>query len=255
MDESKLRIVPIKTRAKELPQPKEMAKRGIKHPFSCMIVGSSGSGKTTVGANMLRNKKMFYKYFHKVYLFSQTAGMDPTLQALKIPKEQIISKDMLENLENLVKNCEFDMEESGGKIQNTDRVCVIFEDATAMPKKFLNSEAMLKCFCQNRHLNMSSIFIVHKYKAMPRTCRLQANHIFFFPGTNSEKKALMENVNSPRYPSKKEFELMLDEAFRPEKNNIKPFLHANMKAKLEERFRKSFDSILDYDNGLTKRPL
>ena len=45
-----------------------------KAPFSLMISGRSGSGKTNVLINILTNKDLLKDYFHYIVVFSPTAG-------------------------------------------------------------------------------------------------------------------------------------------------------------------------------------
>ena len=51
-------------------------KEGImpRFPFSFMISGRSGSGKTNVLINMLTNEHLLKNYFHQTVVFSPTAG-------------------------------------------------------------------------------------------------------------------------------------------------------------------------------------
>ena len=107
----------------------------------------------------------------------------------------------------------------------------------------MNSSAFLQAFVQNRHLNMSCIAVCHKYNALVRTARLNCNHAMLFPCTGSEKK-ILQDEHSTYLIEGKAFDRMLNEAFTPEKDMPRPFLHINGKSPIEQRFRKSFSYVL-----------
>ena len=100
---SKYDIVPIETDKNNIPQ-KAASKKNImpKFPFSCVISGRSGSGKTQLLLNMLTRDDLLGNYFHKILIFSPTAGeLDDTYNSLKIPKENFIKKFDSSILENI----------------------------------------------------------------------------------------------------------------------------------------------------------
>ena len=94
---SKYDIVPIETSKNNIPQ-KKASKDGVmpNYPFSCVISGRSGSGKTQLLLNMLTRKDLLGDYFHKILVFSPTAGeLDDTYDSLKLPKEKQLMKEWL----------------------------------------------------------------------------------------------------------------------------------------------------------------
>ena len=233
-------IKPFKVKAKKIKNPQTAEKLGIKHPFSMGIFGCSGSGKTVMCCNLFTNKQLFNRYFDKVFLFTPTGGADDTFKKLGLPKERIITDNMIENLENVIEEQKLEVERKG--IDKAQKVCVVLEDLTSM-KKFMNSKAFLQAFVQNRHLNISTIAVCHKFVALNRTARLQCNHCIVFPCNTSEQEAIQKEFGTPNF-DKVQFKDMLAEAFRPEDGMVKPFLHINNKADIPERFRKSFKKVL-----------
>ena len=63
--------IPQRTAAKDQVMPR--------FPFSMMITGSSGSGKTNLIINIMTDPELYGKYFHRIAIFSPTAGFDWTL--------------------------------------------------------------------------------------------------------------------------------------------------------------------------------
>ena len=103
---NKYDIVPIETEKTNIPQ-KAASKLNIlpKFPFSCCISGRSGSGKTQLLLNILTRDDLMGNYFHKILVFSPTAGdLDDTYASLKIPKENFIKKFDSSILETILNN-------------------------------------------------------------------------------------------------------------------------------------------------------
>ena len=84
-------------------------KQGIlpKFPFSFMISGRSGSGKSNLMLNILSRKEFLKGYFHYLCVFSPTAGkFDDMYNVLNLPPENFkneFSEDDLEKLKGLFK--------------------------------------------------------------------------------------------------------------------------------------------------------
>lgn len=238
-----LQIKPLPTKALEHKSPPLMSKIGIKHPFSMCVVGCSGSGKTVFTCTLLLNKKMFYKFFNEVYLITPTGSADDTFELLGLPKNNIITENFEDRLKKIIEKQEGEVEQKG--VLEADRVLVIFEDLTSL-KKLQNSAEFTKIYVQNRHLNISVISCVHKYRAFNRTCRMNSNHLIIFPCTNSEREIIADENATPNW-NKKTFSTMLSHAFTPNEQNKRPFLWINNKAQPEDRFRKNLTRILSPD--------
>jgi len=236
-----LQIKPLPTKALQHKSPPLMSKIGIKHPFSMCVIGCSGSGKTVFTCSLLLNKDMFYKFFNEVYLITPTGSADDTFQLLGLPKNNIITEKFEERLREIIEKQEREVEQKG--VIDADRVLVVFEDLTSL-KKLQNSPEFTKIYVQNRHLNISVVSCVHKYKAFNRTCRMNSNHLIVFPCTNSEKEAIADENATPNW-SKKGFFDMMSHAFKQDQNNKRPFLWINNKVQPEERFRKNLTKILN----------
>ncbi len=246
-----LKIRALKTKAQEHKSPQAMEMIGIKHPFSMCICGCSGSGKTVLCCSFLLNKNMFFRFFHEVYLITPTGSADDTFQLLGLPKQNIITGNFIEELKKIIEKQEQEVENKG--ILEADRVCVIFEDLTSL-KKLMNSAEFTKIYVQNRHLNVSVISCVHKYRAFTRTCRLNSNHLMIFPCTQTEMDIIGEENMTPQW-NKKTFNMMMSHAFeKGGDNNVKrPFLWINNKAQPDKRFRKNLTTILHPPQTIEKK--
>ena len=86
-------IKPLDTDKNKIPQ-RAISKVGVlaKYPFSWIISGKSGSGKTQLLLNSLSRENMLKDYYHIIIIFSPTANdLDDTYDVLgDIPKENFI---------------------------------------------------------------------------------------------------------------------------------------------------------------------
>ena len=203
---NKYDIVPIETEKTNIPQ-KAASKLNIlpKFPFSCCISGRSGSGKTQLLLNILTRDDLMGNYFHKILVFSPTAGdLDDTYASLKIPKENFIKKFDSSILETILNNRKAQIKKDGiEKVGKSDRVLLIFDDCIA-ERKFLESKENLMMFTLLRHYLCSVCILSQSFKKIPRSIRINANFTCIFPSLESEINIMLEEI-CPAGVNKKEF--------------------------------------------------
>lgn len=214
-----------------------------KFPQSLLMVGSSSSGKTTALMNLM-TKKHFYKGFHDfVFLFSITAKLDDSFEPLKLKKEHIFDteEDMIENLEIIFEAQKKNVENK--KINECPKILLIFEDLTTN-EKLMKNKTFKSLWTLGRHLNIQVIAMIHKYKALPRTQRLNAMNIIFFRGSGDETLQLVDDYTPPGH-TKKEFLKLVEYATAPGKKKKHNFLYMCNKLAFKIKFRQNFDTILE----------
>jgi hypothetical protein len=236
-----LKIRPLPTKAKLISSPELMEQVNLKHPFSLSVFGSTGSGKTVAVLNLLTNTDMYGDYFDEIYLFSVTGKSDDSFDALDLKPNNIITNNMISKLDTLLKKQQKAVESKG--IDKAKKVCILFEDLTAN-KKLMNSDSFLKSFVQNRHLSISTIACCHKFHALNRTARLNSNHAWIFPATDSEVNRICDEAQPPTL-KKAEFIELINYAFESTPDNSHPFLWINNKECYNTRFRKSFEELIE----------
>lgn len=209
---------------------------------SVVLVGSVKSGKSTLLANLLSDKRFYGTYFKKKhkYLFSPTATYDDIADQMEIPEDNRISENMIEELENLVEGQTAKVENKGKT--KAPKLCIVFDDLSSM-KKLQRSKIFEKIFTTNRHLNMMVFVAVHKISALTRLCRLQAAHIMFFAAPLSEIE-ILSNEFCGTGLSKKEMYDLIRYATTPDEKSKYPFLYINLRAEPKKRYRKNFDTVL-----------
>lgn len=214
-----------------------------KPPCTVMVIGGTGSGKSTMIIYLLKKHYLDTKIFNRkhVFLLSPTGKIDPLFKYLKLKNPNIITEDILTNIVKLVKK---QTEEVKGKgIKKSPKMLLIIEDASDNAE-MLNDSELKKLFTRNRHINCSVFIVAHKYRALNRMARLNANHIMMFPINNSETDQLIEDY-APRIrgltkrEAVKKMNDVIDYAFEPTEEDVRPFLYLNNK-KPFNRFHKGF---------------
>jgi hypothetical protein len=249
---SSYKIEVIETAKKNIPQ-RKAAKDGVMppFPFSMMLSGSSGSGKTNLMMNLMTRDELYGRYFHTIIVFSPTAGStDDMYKKLNLPKDNFIKDLKPEYLHNLVKNREKLIEEKGIEwVAKNARVCIILDDVIA-DRGFLESPDALVLFALLRHYLVAVIVMMQSYNKLPRALRLNCNAIMVFPALQSEVDVLKDEI-TPAGITKKDFGKVIEYATSGKHD----FLYINRKAEPGQRVRKNLDEVIDLDKFKTQHIL
>lgn len=146
--------------------------------FSCLILGKSGSGKTSLLVQLLSSVHLYHKVFHRVYAFipeTSADSIDTNDNVFnKIPEEQIHSDLTIDKLTAVYKEISSNRDKDMKSLLIFDDVQQEFKDGSAMQR------LLLKMINNRRHLRLSLIFVAQTYKAVPRPCRLAMTDMFCF---------------------------------------------------------------------------
>lgn len=232
-------VKPVKTNKSSIPQPPAV-KAGILPtlPASFLIVGKSGSGKSSVLVNLLQNPALLGGYFDYIMYYSGTKT-DDIIDALDLPEENIINDFDEEDIERLLDAMEekienLSMQEVGKKF----KVAIILDDILGRPK-FLRSKIMTKLVTCNRHYCISVFVLSQYYKKIPPVIRTNVSSLIMFPSALIEVEKLADEFTEPNQ-TKQDFVKIVQHATKDQYN----FLHINTRGKPGERLRKNFDTIL-----------
>jgi hypothetical protein len=212
-----------------------------KFPFSMMISGRSGSGKTNVLLNILTKDNMYNKYFHYTVVYSPTAGKyDDLYKILKLPEENFKNDFSPEDLNNLIESRKALIDKKGIEwVVKNSRVLIILDDVIAN-RDFLNSPEALKMFSLLRHYQVAIIVLMQSYNKLPRALRINSNATIVFPSTQSEVEVLLDEI-TPSGLSKKQFTKVIEYCT----DGRYDFLYINNHAEPDKRIRKNFDEVID----------
>jgi hypothetical protein len=238
----KYKIQAIPTEKSKIPL-KQCQKEGIipKAPFSLMISGRSGSGKTNVLINILTNKDLLKDYFHYIVVFSPTAGKyDDSYKSLNLPAESFKTDFSADDLNTLIENRKALIDKKGIEwtVKNS-RVLLIMDDVIAN-RDFLNSPEALKMFALLRHYQCSIIVLMQSYNKLPRALRINANATIVFPSTQSEIEVLLDEI-TPAGITKKDFQKVIEYATEGKHD----FLYINRHSERGQQIRKNLDEVID----------
>jgi len=240
----KYEIKEVETEKSKIPQ-RQCAKDGIlpKFPFSFMLSGRSGSGKTNLLMNILTNKDLYASYFHYTIVFSPTAGTtDDSYKVLNLPKENFKEDFGKEDLDQIIEVRKKQIEEKGIEwVAKNSRMLIIMDDVIAN-RSFLESAMALKMFALLRHYLVSVIVLMQSYTKLPRALRLNVNALAVFPCSQSEVERLIDEV-CPSGIKKRDFEKVIDYCTSDKYS----FLYINNHADRDKRIRKNLDEIVDLE--------
>jgi len=207
---------------------------------SLLLCGKSGSGKSTLLASLINDDdaRFYTGCFDKMFLFSPTAEGDDIQKQYGIPSDYVFTNlEEAPDLITLIHDAQRDKVKEMGA-DNAPQYAIIFDDVIG-DMRFMNSKSFTQCFYQTRHVNCTTFICTQHFKRVPRVCRMQANFICFFRGSQTEVELIAEEFAPPRV-HKKDFMSMVDEATR----EPFAFFTINMKVPWESRFRQNLHPVL-----------
>jgi hypothetical protein len=240
----KYKIEVMETAKAKIPLRKVMKDGTLpRFPFSILISGRSGSGKTNLLLNLLTRKEFYKNYFHYVMVFSPTASVgDDMYDVLDLPEENIRNDFTQEDLDHIIEVRKNLIKEKGIEwVAKNSRMLIILDDIIAN-RNFLMAPASLKMFALLRHYLCSVIVLTQSYNKIPRALRLNCNAVFVFPASQSEVEVLIDEI-TPAGIKKRDFENVIEYATAEQYQ----FLYINNHAKPSERIRKNLTEIIDLD--------
>jgi len=213
-------------------------------PFSMMISGRSGSGKTNCLINILTNPHLLKDYFHFTVVFSPTAGKyDDSYKSLKLPPENFKTDFGPDDLNALIESRKTLIDKKGIEwVVKNSRVLVIMDDVIAS-RDFLNSPEALKMFALLRHYQVSIIILMQSYNKLPRALRINSNATIVFPSTQSEVEVLLDEI-TPAGLQKKQFQKVIEYCTEGRYD----FLYINNHGETGKRIRKNLDEVIDLES-------
>jgi len=209
MSDSFYEIKPLDTKKDLIKQPECVKNKVLpKHPFSVIINGKSGSGKSILTQNIIFDERFYGKYFDEIYLVSPTAKSDDIQKQFNIPETNIFD-DLIQAPEQIQNILDFQREniEKHG-IDKSLKICFIFDDCIS-DKKFMAKEILTKLFISCRHYGASVVLCSQSWTQTQRRCRLQSHMICIFPSSQSEVDLLCDEFTPNGY-NKKDFQRVVE---------------------------------------------
>lgn len=161
-------------------------------PFLLTMIAPPMSGKTTVLANFIANKKWGYKW-DKIVIISPTAAHDPTLENV-IENTQVVSdlSLMSETIENCIREQDMFIEEE----DDVPNLLLIVDDAMTDMKR---GKMLARLGANYRHYNISIIVSCQQFRSVPPEVRTCSNYWILFNTWNSKERFKMEEEFSGQF--------------------------------------------------------
>ena len=220
-----------------------------KIPFSALVSGARGSGKSVLSGNLLR---LLSHYFDEVILYCPTADLDLkwklTFEELglewKINENVFFNYD--ENILHKQMKCIWRLNKGKKKIQEKMKTCFIFDDMISQLPKNKKNTIFNRLLLNNRHYAASVIVISQSYMLLDSNFRKNCSQIFLWKTENlKELKNFHEELTGCLGKSKKEccenFTSLYEEATSQPHSCLYINYHQEDK---RHRFHRNFDDIL-----------
>lgn len=153
-----------------------------------LLVGSGGSGKTSLLLNQFRRGGSYHRKFHNLYLFTPSISFmsvkdHPFEKHDKIYHE--LTRDTLEELLAELKDRkeEYDDDDDDEMEYN----CVIIDDFASSLKEKDVQKLLNTMLIKARHLNTCFIFTLQSYMYFPKMLRKQTTYATIFKPKNREE--------------------------------------------------------------------
>lgn len=172
-------------------------------PCNMGIFGRKGCGKSNLLLNMIMKKESpWYKHFDLIFLISPTAANDdkmaPLIEDIGDQYYDTLNNDVLEDI---LAKCEAYTErhEKKGK-RGKPQYCIIYDDVIHQIKS-KQANLITKLATQNRHMNITNIYLLQKYNTyMPTLIRSNLDCIIFFRTENqAELDSFVKEVGTNEY--------------------------------------------------------
>ena len=149
-----------------------------------LTIGRQGQGKSSLVMNLLKDKDGYKGVFDHIYVFLPTTSQQNIKDSpySKIPQEQIFDELNYENLEYVFSKIN-ETAENNVEIEDDEekeRCLIIFDDVSSELKNKSIQQLLKRIIKNQRHLFVSSIYILQSYFDMPKQLRLVCNNLFLF---------------------------------------------------------------------------
>lgn len=151
-----------------------------------LMIGSGGSGKTSLLLNQFRKGGAYHRKFHHLYLFTPAISFQSVVKHPFEKHDKVINELTRDNLQELydeLKSRKEDREEDDDMEYN----CVIIDDMANSLKEKDVQRLLNTMLIKARHLNTCFIFTLQSYLYMPKMLRKQTTFATIFKPKNREE--------------------------------------------------------------------
>lgn len=157
------------------------------------LMGSAGSGKTSLMINMLTSKGMYKNAFDHVHLCCPKNSIGSLKDDIweGHPSDKIHDSLDYITLDTIAKKCE----DRAKTKPHGETTLLIIDDMTAFLKKHEIEDKMREMIYNRRHLRLSIWMLVQSYISIPLAVRKTLSHFFMFrPRNKKEAESIWEEL-------------------------------------------------------------
>jgi hypothetical protein len=147
------------------------------------LIGSGGSGKTSLLLNMFKSTKMYKSKFHNIFYICPNSSFSSVEKHPFSDHEKVYHDLTIELLESIYDQL-VDIKENAEEIEYS---CVIFDDQADALKNNDIQKYLNKMLIKSRHLQCGFIFTLQGYYYMPKILRKQFTYVTIFKPNNAEE--------------------------------------------------------------------
>jgi GTPase SAR1 family protein len=153
-----------------------------------LLIGKSGSGKTSLLYSFFKHKNLFKKVYHTIYVFQPRQSRESMSDKIfdTLPDEQLYDELTAENLYDVME-----------RIKNEPREfnnCILIDDMGAYLKDAENLKVLKELIFNRRHLRTSIWFLTQTYISVPKEIRKLFSNIFVFRVSKNELYTIADEL-------------------------------------------------------------
>lgn len=211
----------------------ELTKEFLNKSNTTLFIGRQGSGKTSLMINFVKNKNLYKKCFHYIYVFmphSSRKSLEDNIFDKHLSEDQMYEELNQETISDLYEKLKDNSE-------NGYRSLVIYDDVQKSLKNHSVLLSLKNIIANQRHLSVVNFILLQNYFALDKSLRELANNIVLFKLNKTQtEKIFNECVES----AKEKFTEIRDRVF----NKPYEWMFINLPT---QRIFKGFDEII-YDS-------
>lgn len=218
----------------------------LKLPAVCMVVGSSGSRKTSFMLSLLRDLQESARYFDVIILYSGAKDNNEQYAAFETKKTQVKTYNVFNSVmfDEFIRKFEAENFERREKKKKMLTCAVIFDDPVGLPGwvpgTTRNPSSVDRLCTTCRHFNMSLFYLVQRYRLMNMVMRCTNLTALVLMGVKPKELSQIAEEHA--------YEMVDDDAFVEIYNHVRSqgdghFLVVNYKVPKHLRMQHNFVPI------------
>ena len=165
----------------------------LNHHSTNLLIGSPGSGKSSLMWAFFRDKKLLNRVFHNVYLFQPSHSRASIKNDVfkKHDKDKMFDELSFENLLEV-------MERIKGTDPDENNV-IIFDDMASYLKDKSTLQLFKELIFNRRHLHTSLYFLNQTFFSVPKELRRLFSNVFIFKVSKNEMRNIFDELVADPY--------------------------------------------------------